>query len=339
MKIVTFGEIMLRLTPPGKDRLVAADSFEACYGGAEANVALSLAILGTESSFVTKLPENPLGEAARNHLRRYGVDTEHILFGGNRLGVYYLEEGMDKRPSRVVYDRKNSSFAEIQPNEFDFDTILAGADYFHLSGITPALSDTCFAACLSALKAAQKQGVRVSFDPNYRAALWSVEEASKAMEAILPYVDILITNENQAAELFALPIDPSEITGDTVSDKGYATLAKALYDRYSLKAVALTERRTFSVNVNSIAAKLYDGECFVSSPTYKMDILDRVGGGDAFAAGLLYALASDMPLQSAVDFAAAACCLKHSIKGDANLATKDEILSLANGNMNGRTKR
>ena len=339
MKIVTFGEIMLRLTPAGKDRLVASDTFEASYGGAEANVALSLAILGADASYVTKLPENPLGEAARNHLRRYGVDTSHILFGGNRLGVYYLEEGMDKRPSRVVYDRKNSAFAESTPCEFDFDTILAGADYFHVSGITPALSDTCFAATLSALKAAKKQGVTVSFDPNYRAALWSVEEASKAMEAILPYVDILITNENQAAELFALPIDPSEITGDDVSDNGYKTLAKALYDRYDLKAVALTERRTFSANVNSIAAKLYDGESFVSSPTYKMDILDRVGGGDAFAAGLLYALASDMPAQKAVDFADAACCLKHSIKGDASLATKDEILALANGNMNGRTKR
>lgn len=331
MKIVTFGEIMLRLTPPGKERLVASDAFEACYGGAEANVALSLAILGADALFVTTLPHNPLGEAARNHLRRYGVKTDKILFGGNRLGVYYLEQGIDQRPSRVVYDRKGSSFAEADPDGYDWESLLAGADYFHLSGITPALSKACFAATLSALKAAKKQGVTVSFDPNYRAALWSVEDAAKAMDEILPYVDILMINENQAAELFALAVDPC--------DEGYQTLAKALYDRYALKVVALTERRTFSANVNSIAAKLYDGKEFVSSPTYKMDILDRVGGGDAFAAGLLYALASNMPAQKTVEFAAAASCLAHSIKGDASLATKDEILSLANGNMNGRTKR
>ena len=339
MKFVTFGEIMMRLTPSGMTRLVASDSFGAVYGGGEANVALSLSVLGADASYVTKLPQNPLGEAARNYLRRYGVNTEHILFGGNRLGLYFLERGADKRPARVVYDRKGSSIAEAEPTEFDWDSILSGADYFHLSGITPALSDKMAAASLDAVKAAKRLGVTVSFDPNYRAALWSLDTAAKTISKIMPYVDLLITNENQAKDLFGVAVPQKEITGDDVSDQGYEALCKALVEKYDLKAVALTERRTFSANDNSISAKFYDGERFVTSLKYRMDIVDRVGGGDAFAAGLLYALGDNMTAQDAVDFAAAACCLKHSIEGDANLATKEEIFALANGNMNGRTKR
>ena len=338
MKVVTFGEIMMRLTPSGMARLVASDSFSAVYGGGEANVALSLAILGLDASYVTKLPENPLGEAARNALRRYGVHTEHILWGGERLGLYFLEKGADRRPTRVVYDRKGSSIATALPSEFDWETILSGADYFHVTGITPALSDNMEVAVLEAVKTAKALGVTVSFDPNYRAALWSLDKAAKTIAKIMPYVDILITNENQARDLLGATIPSEEISGDNVSDVGYEMLAKTLMEKYSLKKVALTERRTVSANVNSIAAKFYDGESFVSSPKYRMDIVDRVGGGDAFAAGLLYALAENMTAQDAVNFAAAACCLKHSIEGDANLATKEEILSLMKGNL-GRTVR
>ena len=340
MKVVTFGEIMMRLTPPAHERLVQARSLEVTFGGAEANVAVSLACMGEEAEFVTKLPENDISQAAINSLRAWGVETRHIVRGGARMGTYYMERGASQRPSKVVYDRADSAIAQAGAGEFEWAKIFDGADWFHLTGITPALGDGVAAASLAACQEAKKRGMTVSFDPNYRAKLWSVTDAAKAMRRYLPYVDVLITNENQAADLFGVRIPAGEVSGDDVTERGYLALAegmKALYPQ--LRYVALTERRTFSAEVNSFCAKLYDGENLYSSEKYRMEIVDRVGGGDAFAAGLIYALRNGKNARDAVRFAAAAGCLKHTVEGDMNPATVAEIGALANGNATGRVQR
>ena len=340
MKIVTFGELMMRLTPPAHERLVQARSLEVTFGGAEANVAVSLACMGEEAEFVTKLPENDISQAAINSLRAWGVGTAHLLRGGARMGTYYMERGASQRPSEVVYDRADSAIAQAGAGEFDWAKIFDGADWFHLTGITPALSAELANACEDACRAAKRKGMTVSFDPNYRAKLWSVADAAKAMRRYLPYVDVLITNENQAADLFGVRIPAGEVSGDDVTERGYLALAegmKALYPQ--LRYVALTERRTFSAEVNSFCAKLYDGENLYSSEKYRMEIVDRVGGGDAFAAGLIYALRNGKNARDAVRFAAAASCLKHSIEGDFNPTTVQEVNALAKGNANGRVQR
>lgn len=337
-RVVSFGEIMLRLTPPEHERLVQANEFEATYGGAEANVAVSLAILGMDARFVTRLPQNPLGEAALSLLRKYGVDTSCILRGGERLGLYYMERGTDRRPARVVYDRAHSAIATALAEAFDWRRILDGADYFHLTGITPALGDQLITACLDACRTAKEMGVTVSFDPNYRATLWEVDAAAQVMGRLMPCVDVLVTNETQASALFGVDVPLNEKNGEDVTDEGYRILAGALTEKYDLKAVALTERRTYSAEVNSFCAKLYDGQQLYPSPIYRMNMIDRVGGGDAFAAGLLYAMCEGYAPSDAVEFAAAASCLKHSIKGDVNLSTKDEIEMLVK-NGGGQVKR
>ena len=340
MKVVTFGEIMMRLTPPAHERLVQARSLEVTFGGAEANVAVSLACMGEEAEFVTKLPENDISQAAINSLRAWGVETRHIVRGGARMGTYYMERGASQRPSKVVYDRADSAIAQAGAGEFDWAKIFDGADWFHLTGITPALSAELANACKDACRAAKRKGMTVSFDPNYRAKLWSVTDAAKAMRRYLPYVDVLITNENQAADLFGVRIPAGEVSGDDVTERGYLALAegmKALYPQ--LRYVALTERRTFSAEVNSFCAKLYDGENLYSSEKYRMEIVDRVGGGDAFAAGLIYAMRNGKNARDAVRFAAAAGCLKHTVEGDMNPATVAEIEALANGNATGRVQR
>lgn len=340
MKIVTFGELMMRLTPPGYARLTQARSFEVTFGGAEANVAVSLACMGEAAEFVSKIPENDIGQAAVNSLRAWGVGTAHLLRGGERLGTYYMERGASQRPSKVVYDRADSAVALAKAAEFDWDAILDGADWFHLTGITPALSAELANACEDACRAAKRKGITVSFDPNYRAKLWSIADAAKAMQRYLPYVDVLITNENQAADLSGVRVPAGEVSGDDVTERGYLVLAegmKALYPQ--LCYVALTERRTFSAEVNSFCAKLYDGKNLYSSEKYRMEIVDRVGGGDAFAAGLIYALRNGKNANDAVRFAAAASCLKHSVEGDMNPATVAEIEALAAGHANGRVQR
>lgn len=339
MRVVTFGELMLRLTPPGYRKLVQAESFEAAYGGAEANVAVSLCCLGTQAEFVSKLPANDLGQAALNSLRRWGVETGHIVRGGERLGLYYLERGASQRPSNVVYDRAHSAIAQASAGEFDWPAVFAGADWFHLTGITPALSPELADICLSACRTAKEKGLTVSFDPNYRAKLWSLSDAAAYMRRILPYVDVLITNENQAADLMDIRIPQTEINGDDVTDRGYLFLARELREQHDLRYVAIAERRTFSAEDNSFCAKLYDGEALCTSVKYRMDIVDRIGGGDAFAAGLIYALREGFSTQQAVSFAAAAGCLKHSVEGDSSPLTANDVLSLANGSANGRVQR
>ena len=339
MKVVTFGELMLRLTPPGYRRVVQTESFDVTFGGAEANVAVSLACLGADAAFVSKMPENDIAQSAVNSLRHWGVETGGIVSGGGRLGVYYLEKGASQRPSKVIYDRAHSAISEASASDFDWKSIFEDADWFHFTGITPALSPELVTICTDACREAKAQGLTVSFDPNYRAKLWSVEKAAEVMRLLLPYVDVLITNENQAADLFGVKIPASEVSGDDVTDRGYLCLAQELMSRYHLSRVALTERRTFSSEVNSFCAKLYDGEILCTSEKYRIEIVDRVGGGDAFAAGLIFALREGYSTQDAVSFAAASSCLKHSVEGDYNPASVQEVLALARGNASGRVQR
>lgn len=338
-KVVTFGEIMLRLTPPGYTRLAGATSFEAVYGGGEANVAVSLACFGVDADFVTKLPKNDLAQGAINHLRSFGVGTENILRGGERMGIYYMERGASQRPGRVIYDRAHSAISEAKPSEFSWDGIFEGADWFHLTGITPALSKNAETLCLEALKMAKEKGLTVSFDPNFREKLWSKAEATETFCNILPFVDVLIVNESQAQELFGIQVPEKERQGDDVTDLGYLSVARELKENFDLRAVALTERRTFSAEDNRFCAKFYDGERLYTSEKYRIDIVDRVGGGDAFAAGLIYALLAGYDGEQTIRFAAAASCLKHTIPGDGNTATVEEVLALSRGTNRGKVQR
>ncbi|MBQ9152073.1 MAG: sugar kinase [Clostridia bacterium] len=339
-RVVTFGEIMLRLTPPDHARLIQANTLEVCYGGAEANVAVSLACFGAEASYVTKLPEGEMGQAAINALRRFGVDTAQVARGGSRIGLYYMERGADRRPAKVMYDRARSAVSEAAPTDFDWHGIFQGADWFHLTGITPALSDSLADICTEACRIAKEHGLTVSLDPNYRAKLWSVEKASEVLSRLLPYVDVLITNENQAAELFGVSVPSSEIEGDEVSNEGYRCLAAGLCERYGIPTVALAERRTYSAEDNRFTAKLWANGRLYPARVYRIPhMTDRVGAGDAFAAGLIYALGTGMEPSTAIDFAAAAGCLKHSVEGDFNLVSVEEVNALARGSGSGRVQR
>lgn len=304
---------MLRLTPPGFQRFVQAGSFEVYYGGAEANVAAALANWGEEVAFVSKVPANELGQAAVNSLRAVGVDTRYVLRGGDRLGIYYVERGADRRAGKVVYDRAGSAFALSRAEEYDWDKIFAGADWFHFTGITPALGKNAEEVTLSACKAAKERGVTVSCDVNYRSKLWTKEHAAKTMEKLFGYADVCIVNENQAKELFG------------------AMDERALAERYHFACVTFTYRRTQDALHNSIWGSLYAGGERVQSRRYEMEMVDRIGGGDAFAAGLLYALGHGFEPQRAVDFAEAASCFKHSVEGDVCFASAEEIAALCSG--------
>ncbi len=335
-KIVTFGEIMLRLAPVGYDRFVQAESFGAVYGGGEANTAVSLSCFGYDAKFITKLPAHEIGQAAVNALRRYGVDTSGIIRGGDRVGIYYLERGAAQRPSKVIYDRAGSAFARAEASEFDWKKELEGADWFHITGITPALGDELAAAALEAVKTAKSMGITVSCDINYRKKLWDAEKAGRVMAEICRYVDVYIGGRDQAEELFGIKTNAR----DDADYDAYKAVAEQLKERFGFKKVAITLRTTISSNANKWAALLYDGEKHCFSTEYRIDdIVDRVGGGDSFAAGLIYAELEGMDSQSAVDFAAAASCLKLSVEGDANLVTVDEVRALASGAGSARVQR
>ncbi len=338
-KVVTFGEIMLRLSPPGYSRLVQTDSLDVTYGGGEANVAVSIANYGGEAVFVTRVPANPLGQAAINHLRRYGVDTRYILRGGERLGIYFLETGASQRPSKVIYDRKGSSISQVQPGEFPWEEILRGADWFHFTGITPALGDNVAAVTLEAVQTAKKLGLTVSCDLNYRKNLWSPEEAQATMTKLMAYVDIAIGNEEDAEKVFGIKAAASDVTAGRISEEGYRQVAAELARRFNLKMVAITLRESFSAFDNGWSALLYDGEEFYRSRRYQIHIVDRVGGGDAFAGGLIYALLEGLSVREALEFAVAASCLKHTIPGDFNHVTREEVQTLMKGDASGRVQR
>lgn len=338
-KAVTFGEIMLRLTPPNNLRFVQADSLAVTYGGGEANVAVSLANFGVESSFVTRLPENPLGRAAANHLRRYGVDTGAIVWGGERLGIYFSETGASQRPSLVVYDRANSAMSCIKPGEIDWSALFNGKHWFHFTGITPALGEGPAAVTLEALRCAREKGLTVSCDLNYRQKLWSQQEAGETMAGLMAYVDLIIANEEDAEKVFGIRAAGADITAGQLSDEGYRDVARQLYRRFNLKKVAITLRESHSASENGWSGLLYDGERFYRSQQYRIHLVDRVGGGDSFCGGLIYALLRDYPPQRAVEFAAAASCLKQTIPGDFNHVTAAEVEKLAAGDGSGRVQR
>lgn len=338
-KVITFGEIMLRLAPEGYYRFVQADTFGATYGGGEANVAVSLANYGFDAKFVTKLPAHEIGQAAVNSLRKYGVDTSYITRGGDRVGIYFLEKGASQRPSKVIYDRAGSSIATATKEDFNWKEIFDGAEWFHFTGITPALNDEVAAICLEACKAAKENGVTISCDLNYRNKLWSKEKAGEVMGELCKYVDVCIANEEDAADVFGIHAANTDVTTGTVNHEGYKDVAKQLANRFGFSKVAITLRESISANDNNWSAMLYDGNDYFFSKKYKMHIVDRVGGGDSFGGGLIAASLNGFDSQATIEFAVAASCLKHSIEGDMNLVSMDEVLKLAGGDGSGRVQR
>ncbi|MCR4436610.1 MAG: sugar kinase [Clostridiales bacterium] len=338
-KFITFGEIMLRLAPIGYERFVQSKEFGVVYGGGEANVAVSLANFGKEAYFVTKLPKHEIGQAAVNELRRFGVHTNYIVRGGERIGIYFCEKGAAQRPSKVVYDRAHSSISEVGKEDFNWREIFEGAEWFHFTGITPALSDNCAQVCMDAAKAAKEAGVTVSVDLNYRKKLWSGEKAGKVMGELIRYCDVVIANEEDAEKVFGIKAEETDITGGQLSGEGYRKVAKELVDRFKLKYAAITLRESYSASDNGWSAVLYDGSHYFTSKKYNVHIVDRVGGGDSFAAGLIYGLSSGMDLQSTLEFAVAASCLKHTVEGDFNMASVEEVKTLMEGDGSGRVQR
>lgn len=338
-KFVTFGEIMLRLAPMGYDRFVQSKEFGVVYGGGEANVAVSLANYGKDACFVTKLPAHEIGQSAVNELRRYGVDTSKIIRGGERIGIYYCEKGASQRPSKVIYDRTHSSIADAKREDFNWKEIFKDAEWFHFTGITPALSDECAAITLDAVKAAKEAGVMVSVDLNFRKKLWSSEKAGKVMGELVKYCDLVIANEEDAEKVFGIKAEETDITGGTLSNEGYKNVASQLVERFNLKYVAITLRESFSASDNGWSAMLYDGKDYYNSKKYKIHIVDRVGGGDSFGAGLIYGLSSGLSNQDSLEYAVAASCLKHSVEGDFNLVSLEEVETLMKGDASGRVQR
>lgn len=339
MKIITLGEIMLRLSTPGHTRIVQSDSFDVNYGGGEANVAVSLANYGHDAYYVTKLPKHEVGQAAVNALRRYGVHTDYIVRGGNRVGIYYLESGSAMRPSKVIYDRADSAIAQAQLSDFDFDTIMEGADWFHFSGITPAISDSAAQLTLLACKKAKEHGVKVSCDLNYRKKLWTVEKAQSIMTPLMEYVDVCIGNEEDAQNCLGFKPDADVEAGNTAAD-GYYNIFKQMKDKFNFEYVVSTLRESYSASHNGWKALIYDGNEFYESKHYDIEpIVDRVGGGDSFSGGLIHGLLTMDNMKDALEFAVAASALKHTINGDFNLASKEEVESLAKGNASGRVQR
>lgn len=340
-KIVTFGEIMLRLAPQGYQRFQQAHCFDAVYGGAEANVAVSLANYGMDAHYVTAVPANPIGDAAMNALKTFGVDVSDVVRSKKRLGIYFCEKGVSMRPSKVVYDRADSAIANVKPGDFDWDKIFEGADWFHWTGITPALGGEMPEACLQACKAAKEKGVTVSCDLNYRKKLWSREQAGEVMAKLLPYVDVCIANEEDAKDVFGIEAENTDINSGKLDHAGYISVARQIAQRFGCGKVAITLRGSLSASDNDWAGMLYDAasDKAVFSPTYRIHIVDRVGGGDSFGGGLIYALMSGKDDQAAINFAVAASCLKHSIEHDFNQMSVAEVEALAAGNASGRVQR
>lgn len=339
MRVVTFGEIMMRLATPGRLRFGQAKELELTYGGGEANVAVSLANFGMETSFVTRLPANPFGDGAVNTLRGLGVDTSHVARGGERIGVYFLETGASQRPSVVVYDRAGSAVSQAGPGEFDWETIFEGAGWFHFTGITPALGPRVAEATGEACRFAKDAGLTVSCDLNYRKKLWTSAEAQATMTGLMEWVDVAIGNEEDAEKVFGVRAEGANVTGGSVTSAGYEQVARTLADRFGLQSVAITLRESRSADDNGWSAMLLHGGEVLQSRAYDVNIVDRVGGGDAFAGGLIYGLASGQSGQDALEFAVAASCLKHSISGDFNLASVAEVESLVAGDASGRVQR
>lgn len=338
-KVVTFGELMLRLAPNGYYRFFQNDQMQATFGGGEANVAVSLANYGIDSVYVTKLPCHAIGQAAVDSLRYFGVDTSSIVRGGERVGVYYLEKGASQRGSVCIYDRAHSAIADASPDDFDWDTIFADADWFHFTGITPALGGHLVEICKAACIAAKAHGVKVSCDLNYRGKLWTREAARAAMSVLCQYVDVCISNEEDAKDVFGIEAAETDIYGGKLNKDGYRSVAQQLAEQFHFEAVAITLRTSLSASDNHWAGMLYDGQSCYFSKEYHLHIVDRVGGGDSFGGGLIYALLQGKSPQDAIEFAVAASALKHSVEGDYNRVSVAEVEKLAAGDGSGRVQR
>ncbi len=338
-RVVTFGEIMLRLSPNGYYRFFQDDQLQATFGGGEANVSVSLANYGIDSAFVTKLPEHAIGQGAVNSLRSFGVDTSLIVRGGDRIGIYYMEKGASQRGSVCIYDRAHSAIQESAPSDFDWDKIFEGADWFHFTGITPALGQNLVNICEDACKAAKAKGVKISCDLNYRGKLWTREQAREAMTRLCKYVDVCISNEEDAKDVFGIEAEDTDIYGGKLNNEGYKSVAKQLADKFGFEKVAITLRTSISASDNDWQGMLYDGTDYCFSKQYHLHIVDRVGGGDSFGGGLIYSLLNGYTTQDAIEFAVAASALKHSIEGDFNRVTVDEVKKLAGGDASGRVQR
>lgn len=338
-KVVGFGDYMLRLNPEGYLKFIQADRFFTNYTGAEGNVVTSLAYMGVPAELVTKLPENAIAECALANLSRYRVDIGHIARGGERIGIFFAEKGASQRPSRIVYDRNGSSFATSSPEDYDWDAILNDAGYFHFTGITPALGGKLPEICLEACKKAKANGLTISCDLNYRKNLWTREEAGRTMKKLLRYVDILIANEEDAADVLGIRAARSDVTKGELDRDGYVETADKICSEYGIPNVAITLRKSISASDNDWSALLYKDKTAFFSREYHIHIVDRVGGGDSFAAGLLYAFGHDFSPQDTIEFAAAASCLKQTIELDVNLSKPDEIMKLAGGDGSGRVQR
>ena len=338
-KVVTLGEIMLRLSTPDYKRFVQADSFDVTYGGGEANVAVALCNYGLEGVFVSKVPENAIGQAAVNHLRRFGVNTEFIARGGKRLGIYFLETGASMRASQVIYDREDAAIADADISEFDFDKIFDGASWFHTTGITPALSNKAAALAEAALKAAKAKGITTSIDLNYRKKLWSKEKAKEVMTRLCKYVDVCIGNEEDAETTLGFRSKGTDVTKGELNLDGYRDVFEQMKEKFGFKYIASTLRESHSASDNGWSALVYDGSEFYHSKEYQVRIVDRVGSGDSFASGFIYALVSGYNLKDAAEFGVAASALKHTIPGDLNHATLVEVSMLMKGDASGRVQR
>lgn len=337
-KVVTMGEIMLRLSTPGYERFVQSDNFDVCYGGGEANVAVSLANYGHESYFVTKLPTHEIGESAVNALRQFGVHTDYIARGGERVGIYFLETGASMRPSKVIYDRAHSSISEAVVEDFDFDKVFEGATWFHWTGITPALGKKSQEVLKAALITAKKHGVTVSVDLNYRKKLWTPDEAKACMSELMQYVDVCIGNEEDAEKCLGFKAG-SDVTSGKLELGGYEEVFRKMKEAYGFKYIATSLRESFSASDNGWSALAFDGNEFYRSRRYEVRIVDRVGGGDSFSGGFIHGLLKYGDYKKALEFAVAASALKHTIPGDFNHVSEKEVETLVNGDASGRVQR
>ena len=338
-KIITLGEIMLRLSPEGQDRFIQSDHFRIIPGGGEANVAISCANYGHDCYFVSKLPKHEIGQIALNGMRRYGVNCDFVARGGDRVGLYYAETGASMRPSKVIYDRAHSAIAEAKPEDFDFDKIFEGADWFHWSGITPAISDASAECLRQACIAAKKHSVTVSVDLNFRKKLWTSEKAISVMRPLMQYVDVCIGNEEDAELCLGFKPD-ADVEGGQTDAAGYEGIFRQMKEEFGFKYVVSTLRESFSATHNGWKALIYDGKEFYESKRYDINpIIDRVGGGDSFSGGLIHGLLTKKTQGEALEFAVAASALKHTIPGDFNLVSVEEVEALAGGNANGRVQR
>ena len=342
-RMLTFGEIMLRLSPPSFKRFTQARNFDVIYGGGEANVAVSLANFGIPVEYVTKLPNNDLGEACIQFLRQFGVTTNKIIRGGDRLGIYFLEIGSSVRPSKVIYDRAHSAISEAKASDFNWDSMFNGVQWFHWTGITPAISQNLADICLEAVKVAKQKGITISCDLNYRSKLWKYgKEPSEIMPELVKYCNVAIGNEEDADKVLGIKAPDTDVTSGTIDADKYQFVVKEMMNKYpNLDKVAITLRGSISASHNTWSAILYDRNTIYYGPNYDIvPIVDRVGGGDSFMAGLIYGLLTyKSNLQSALNFAVAASCLKHTIVGDFNLVSKEEVLKLMEGDTSGRVSR